>query len=279
MLIVRKTDGSRHPPDDVHQVKRRWILFWCTPQLGQGHPEDGPNSRHRRGCRQSSNSSVSLCLFSPNPLVSDRSWLWPTRHWWVLRPWCAPSQHGHEKPNWDPRWPLFEIAEPRERTTMSLFSDLEIVAARCRKHMGQSPSRARAQADMLGCLSDYCARSNGKSHGYERRNVASQRALCPRRHAAPHQKLTLTRAALPIQSELKQFNDCTSRLWCSSIWTSLGAPKQRSLDITNRSVPALSHSCDCSWDALQKLPWKVIREIEGQSGQDRGSQEAEDFEK
>ena len=40
-----------------------------------------------------------------------------------------------------------------------------------------------------------------------------------------------------------------------------------------------SCSCDQSWDALQKLQCKVTREVEGQRGQDRGSQETEDSEK
>ena len=52
-----------------------------------------------------------------------------------------------------------------------------------------------------------------------------------------------------------QSYDCTSRLWSPSIRTSLEAPKQRSLDTTNRSNLALSYSCDHSWDAIQKLPW------------------------
>ena len=56
----------------------------------------------------------------------------------------------------------------------------------------------------------------------------------------------------------------------------------RVLELQNRDlwiVLALLHSRDHSWDAIQKLPWKVIREIEGQRGQDRGCQEAEDSEK
>ena len=73
----------------------------------------------------------------------------------------------------------------------------------------------------------------------------------------------------------RQSHDCTSRLSCSSIWTSLGAPKQRSLDTTNRSVLALSNSCDHS----PGISVKVTREFRSQRGQDRGDQEAEDSEK
>ena len=79
--------------------------------------------------------------------------------------------------------------------------------------------------------------------------------------------------------DIWQSHDCTSRLWCPSIRTRLGAPKQRSLATTNRSVLAFSYSSDHSWDALQKLPCKVTREVEGQRGRDRGSQETEDSEK
>ena len=54
--------------------------------------------------------------------------------------------------------------------------------------------------------------------------------------------------------------------------TSLGAPEQKSLDTINRLVLALPHSRDHSWDALQKLPWKVTREV----GSQRRGQGAED---
>ena len=47
--------------------------------------------------------------------------------------------------------------------------------------------------------------------------------------------------------ERRQSHDCTWRLWCPSIWKSLGAPQQRSLDKSNRSVLTLPYSCDYSW--------------------------------
>ena len=76
-----------------------------------------------------------------------------------------------------------------------------------------------------------------------------------------------------------QSHDCISGLWSSSVRTSLGAPKQRSLDTTHRSILALSYSCDNSWGALQEFPWKLTRKVEGQKRPDRGDQEAEDSEK
>ena len=60
----------------------------------------------------------------------------------------------------------------------------------------------------------------------------------------------------------------------------------RILELQNRDLWIRQQIClDTSlflWlfvSVLQKLPWKVIREVEGQRGRDRGSQEAEDFEK
>ena len=58
--------------------------------------------------------------------------------------------------------------------------------------------------------------------------------------------------------------------------TSLGAPTQRLLDTTNRSLLAFSSSSDHSGAPFQEVPWKITREVEGQRGQDRVSQEAED---
>ena len=45
---------------------------------------------------------------------------------------------------------------------------------------------------------------------------------------------------LPTSRERQQSYDCTSRVWCSSIQTSLEVPQQRSLDTTHRSI--LAHS-------------------------------------
>ena len=57
--------------------------------------------------------------------------------------------------------------------------------------------------------------------------------------------------------------------------TSLRASKQRSLDPTHRSILALSHSCDLSWVAFQKISWKVNCEC----GSQGWSWEAKDSEK
>ena len=63
------------------------------------------------------------------------------------------------------------------------------------------------------------------------------------------------------------------------IHSAAAAPKRSSLDTTNRSVLAFSNSWDHSGAASQELPWEITREVEGKRGQDRRSQEAEDFEK
>ena len=47
--------------------------------------------------------------------------------------------------------------------------------------------------------------------------------------------------------ERRQSHDCSWRLWCPSIWTSLGATKQISLNRSNRSVLTLPYSWDYSW--------------------------------
>ena len=55
--------------------------------------------------------------------------------------------------------------------------------------------------------------------------------------------------------------------------------KQGPLVATNRYVLALSHPHDQSCRTVQELSFKAIREMDGQGGQDRGSQEAEEQEK
>ena len=53
-----------------------------------------------------------------------------------------------------------------------------------------------------------------------------------------------------VQTQRKSTtHDCTARLWCSSIQTSLGAPKQRFLDTTNRYVLAFCNS----WKTFLKI--------------------------
>ena len=55
---------------------------------------------------------------------------------------------------------------------------------------------------------------------------------------------------LSRSKERRRSRGSTSRSWCSSI-SSPGAPKQRSLATTNRSVLAFSNSCDHSWNAIK----------------------------
>ena len=67
-----------------------------------------------------------------------------------------------------------------------------------------------------------------------------------------------------LSRERWQSNRCTSRLWRSSIWTSLGTSEQGSLDLTHISILALSNVLGYSWVAFQKLLWKVNCELRRQ---------------
>ena len=63
--------------------------------------------------------------------------------------------------------------------------------------------------------------------------------------------------------ERRQYHDCTWRLWCPSIWTSLWAPKQRSLDKTNRFVWALPYSFDYSWESFRNYRGRSSEKLKG----------------
>ena len=56
-----------------------------------------------------------------------------------------------------------------------------------------------------------------------------------------------------LSRERWQSYSCTSRLWSSSVWTSLGASEQGSPDLTHTSILALSNFCGYSWVAFSKI--------------------------
>ena len=80
--------------------------------------------------------------------------------------------------------------------------------------------------------------------------------------------------------ERRQSHDCSWRLWCPSIWTNLGAPKQRSLDKTNRSVLTLPYSCDYSWVSFRNYSGRSSEKLKVREDEiEEVKKQKEDFEK
>ena len=76
----------------------------------------------------------------------------------------------------------------------------------------------------------------------------------------------------------RQSHDCVSRLW-STIWTSFRIPTRDFRDTTNRTILALSNTCDHSWDALKNCRGRSSEKSKVRENKIWGSQEIENKKK